>query len=136
MINTMKIKKIFSLIKRKTGQSLVTLLVFMMIAISVTSAATVLIVNSSLATSELEESEIAYNVAESGIENALLRMLRNPNYTGETLAVGSGTATITITGTNPKTIVSEGRVGNFIRKVQVVADYSSILNITSWQEIY
>lgn len=125
----------------KSGQALVTLLIFIIIAISVTSAATVLIINSSLGTSELEESTLAYQVAESGAENALLRLLRDPNYLStpgstEVLTVGEGNATITVTGINPKTIVSEGRVDNFVRKVQVVMDYSSILSVTSWEEIY
>lgn len=118
------------------GQALVTLLIFIVVALSITTAATVLIVNSSLSTTQLEESTLAHQVAESGMENALLRMLRNPAYAGETLTVGEGTATITVSGTNPKTITSVGRVGTHQRTVQVVADYSSILNIVSWREVF
>lgn len=123
--------------KFKTGQALITLLIFVVVALTVTTTATILIISSGRNTTRLEMGLTALNIAESGAENAILRLLRDPDYTGEPdLTIGEGTAAITITGTNPKTITSEGRIGNFVRRVEVVVSYSSILNITSWKEIY
>ena len=121
----------------KSGQTLVLLLVFMTIAITVTTAAVVMIIVSSRSASALEQSQAAYSVAESGAENALLRILRDPSYAGETLTIGTGTATISATGADTKTILSVGSVGDFLRQVQVTASYiGGILTVTSWQEIF
>lgn len=121
----------------KRGQSLVVLLVFMAIAMTVTSAAVVMMIVGSTAASRYEQGQIAYATAESGAENALLRLLRDPNYAGETLTIGSATATITVTGTDPKTVTSTGASGGFTRQVQVVAGYTSgILTVTSWSEVF
>lgn len=124
----------------RSGQTLVMLLVFMTVAITVTAASVALSIDNSRAASKVEVSGLAAAAAESGIENALLRLLRNPGFTGETLTVGDGTATITVTGTNPIIITSTGESGGFVRRVQVTASYAGdanmILNIDSWQEIY
>lgn len=121
----------------KPGQTLVLLLVFMTIAITVTTAAVVMIIVSSRSASALEQSLAAYSVAESGAENALLRILRDPSYAGETLTIGTGTATISVTGADTKTILSVGSGGDFLRQVQVTASYiGGILTVTSWQEVF
>lgn len=121
--------------KNKQGQTLLMLLVFMIIAITVTTAATSLILINSGNTQKMEGGEIAFNVAEAGIENGLLRLLRNPNYTGETLSLNEGVTTIVVTGTNPYTITSTGVNGNFSRVIQVIVNYNGNMTITSWREI-
>ncbi len=121
----------------KRGQTLVTLLIFMVIGITITSAAVMMTVVNSQNATKFQEGLVAYQIAESGAENAIIRLLRDPNYTGETLTVGVGTATITVTGTTTKTIVSAGVNGNYLRQVQVVASYvNNALTISSWQEIF
>lgn len=122
---------------KQCGQAVVTLLIFMVIGITITSAGVVLIINSSTATSAFQESLIARQMAESGAENAMIRLLRNPSYTGETMTIDNGTATITVSGSNPKTILSVGKNRNYVRKIQVTAsDVNNILTVTSWQEIF
>ena len=119
------------------GQALITLLFFMIIAMTVTSAAIIMILINSLSGMKLQEGEIAYQVARSGGENAVLRLLRNPNYTGETLAVGGGTAVVTVSGSAPYVILSEGRNGNFLRRVEITADYvNNLLTVTSQREVF
>lgn len=119
------------------GQTMVTLLFFVVIALTITSAAVAMVITNSQSTTKFEQGLLAYYVAEGGVENALLRLLRNPNYTGETLSVGEGTAVITVAGTDPKTITSLGTVRNFSRKIQLVAEYTNnILSVTSWKEVY
>lgn len=121
----------------KRGQALITLLFYILILVTVTTAAVLLMVINTLSATKVEQGLVAYYVAESGAENALLRALRDPTYTGESsLLIGSGSATIVVTPGSPTTIVSTGTVGNFVRKVQVVANYSGgSYTITSWQEI-
>lgn len=116
---------------------MVTLLFFMVIAITITSGAIVVILVNSLSANKLTEGERTFYVAESGMENALIRLLRDPNYQGETMIVDDGTATINVTGNTAKTIKSVGQIGNFSRTIQVSANYINyVLTVTSWQELF
>lgn len=118
------------------GQALVTLLFFMIIAITITSGAVIIILTNSLAATKFDQGNVSYYIAESGAENALIRLLRDPNFSGETLNIDTGTAIISVTGTNPKIITSEGRIGDFSRKIEITADYTNnILTILNWREI-
>lgn len=118
------------------GQVLVTLLFFMVISISIISAAVILIVTNATAVTRIEGGLSALTIAESGAENAILRLLRDPSYTGETLPVGDGTAVISVTGTDPKVIHSLGQRGDHKRSVEVIAGYTNNqLTINSWKEI-
>lgn len=119
------------------GQALITLLIFVIIALTLTAGAIALTITNSQAASGFDRGNQAYYVAESGAENAVLRLLRDPNYTGETLAVGQDNAQISVSGTNPYTIVSTGRSGGFLRKVHVIVNFTNgVLTVTSWKEIF
>lgn len=122
----------------RKGQTLVLLLAFMAISITVTAASVGLSISGTQASSRQELGAVAYSVAESGAENALMSLLRNPGYGGETLTVGSGVATITVTGVgNTYTITSTGRVGSFVRTLRIIAVFNGgVMSINSWQEIY
>lgn len=125
------------------GQALVTLLIFVLIAVIITSGAIALVIINSMANTKFEQGNLAYFVAEAGTENAMLRLLRDTRYCGEVLPVGSGSATIVVQDTNntcngasPFTITSTGTLGTFIRTIQVTAQYDSNgLTITTWKEI-
>jgi hypothetical protein len=120
----------------RKGQALITLLFFIVVGISITSAAAIILVNNIASASTSEQGTDAYEVAESGIENALLELLRNPSYSGETLFVGNGTCVIQVTNGNPITILSTGTYNNSVRKIQVQVVYNnSILTISTWKEI-
>jgi hypothetical protein len=119
----------------KKGQTLVVLLVFVTVAIITTTTAVAMLIGNSTRISGMEQGGQALLIAESGAENALLKLLRNPGYSGETLTVGSDQGTITVTGSNPYTIVSVGNSGNFQRTVRVVAQYvAGVLTVNLWQE--
>lgn len=121
----------------QSGQTLVILLVFITVAIMVTVSATLLSSYALTAITRSEQSEIALGVAESGMEDALLRLLRDPSYTGDTLVLPEGTAVITVTGSTTKTIISSGVAGDFKRVVVVSAVYTGgILTVTSWTDSY
>lgn len=121
----------------KKGQALTSLVIFTAIATTVITATVLLSVVNATSASTTELGMQVYGLAESGAENALLRLLRDPNYTGETLTIGGGQATMTVIGNNPKTISSVGTLGSFRREIRVVATLTNgILSIQSWREVY
>lgn len=92
--------------------------------------------------------------AEAGAQDALMRVARNKSYTCSTPSTGCyqidygtngcsgnyGCARITVSvATSPKVIVSEGRVKDNIRKMEVDVYFDSNLNgeiaTTTWQEV-
>lgn len=113
------------------------LLVFMAIALTITSASLYVLLNSIESGTKRSDSILAYGAAESGAENALLRLVRDPQYSGELLNIGDGNAIISVLQGNPSTITSLGRVRNSVRKIQLEIVYNiGILNVVSWKEIY
>ncbi len=115
------------------GTALITLLFFMTIFVSVITAIVLIVLNTISAGSNLEQGTLAYYAAETGAENALLRLLRDPNYTGETMTVDQGTVVIDVSS---GVITSTATVGNSIRKIQVQTVYNNnVLTTTSWTEI-
>lgn len=129
------------LVRAQKGQALITLLFFTVIGITVTSAAAAIIMVNSLSGTKQQQGELAYMVAQSGAENAILRLLRSPSYTGETLPVGSGQAVISVSGSgttaSPYVILSRGTVGNYLRQVEVQARYeNNLLEVISRREVF
>jgi hypothetical protein len=121
----------------ESGQTLIILLVFSIVAMTVAAAAVDIMINVSQATNRIEGSINVSQVAESGIENALLRLLRDPSYTGETLQVGEGTVVVVVTGTDPKTITATGTIHSYSKTVQATVTFTNnIMQVTSWKETY
>ncbi|OGG27488.1 hypothetical protein A2960_04295 [Candidatus Gottesmanbacteria bacterium RIFCSPLOWO2_01_FULL_39_12b] len=125
--------------KKKTypekGQALIILLIFMIIALTVTSAGVMVVLVNSISASSISQSQEVYFIAESGIENALLRLARDPNYTGENVIVGSGTTAVTISGGSTKTITSTATLGNFKKQIIASALYNNyVWSVNSWKE--
>ena len=126
---------------RCQGQALITLLFFTVIGVTVTSATIVMLLVNSISGSKQQQGELAYEIAQSGADNGLIRLLRNPSYTGETLSISNGSATIAVTDTgtsnNPFILTSTGTNGIFVRKVQATATYTNnLLTVKSRKEIY
>ena len=109
---------------------------FVAMAMAVVSAAVVVVVSNTQSGSRFETGQIASGLAESGAEEAMLSLLRDPVYSGGALTTIDGTATISVSGSDPKTIVSSAIVGETRRKIQVVAGYTGgILTVQTWREI-
>lgn len=113
------------------------LVLIITLLVTLTTAAVAIAISTTLDTTTQSLGERALAVAESGAENAILRLLRDPSYSGEVdLSIGGGSATISVTGTSPYVIVSTGTVGNFVRQVQVIVeDATGVLSVTNWQEL-
>lgn len=123
-------------LRLRSGQTLVVLLMFVGMAMVVMVAAVAMVVTNSQSGSKFGVGQEAWGMAESGAEEGVLRLLRDPAYSGGTLTMAGGTTTISVTGTDPKTIVASATEGNFTRKIQVVAGYTNnILTVQSWSEI-
>jgi hypothetical protein len=122
--------------KDQSGQALIVLLFFMIIAITLSTTAIAVVASNSLSVTSTEESTHALEIAEAGAQDGLIRLIRTPNFSGETLTVSGGSATVVVTGTSIKTILSTGVNGSFKRKIQVTASFASgIFTITGWQEV-
>ncbi|QQS44548.1 hypothetical protein IPM65_03030 [Candidatus Roizmanbacteria bacterium] len=129
--------KLQQILKNQEGQTLVTLLVFSVMAISVAAASVAIMINTSRATHITESRSAVMGAAESGVENAILRLIRNPSYSGETLILDDNTITITVTGTDTKTIHATAANGLFRHTIQATASYiDNRLTVTSWNTVY
>lgn len=123
--------------KNSRGQTLVIFLIYILVAVTVTTTAVAVLMSNSRSTDKVYQGSTAYDIAESGAETAILKLLRDPTYSGEVLTVDDGIATITITGSNPKIVISKGQQNNIIKSVQATVDVSSnnVLTVTSWKQL-
>lgn len=120
----------------KKGQALVSLLAFIAMASVITTAAVSVAIITARSGDDFSQGNKALSVAQSGIENAILRLLRNDTYSGETMNIDSDSVTINVSGAGVKTITSSAVVGNFKRAVEVVGSYSNnTFTVTTWKEI-
>ena len=123
--------------KKKNGQALVMLLVFVIVSLTITSASVSLMILNSSAASIREVGAATLAIAEAGAEEALLRIVRDPEYVGGTLTIGLGHATVEVSGTSPKTIMSRGEDGAIVRAVEVVTTVANgVWTVISWREVF
>ena len=126
-----------SFFQKKRGQALILLLIFVGISMIISTSAVLIMAVNALTNSTFQEGIQTHTLAETGAENAIVRLLRNPNYSGETLTIGSDHATVVVTGAGTKTITSTGTSGSYSQTVTVVAVInSSGVTIQSWKQTY
>jgi len=97
--------------KKQTGQAMITLIFFTVIASTIIAAAVSVLFSNILSTSTAEAGLVAYYVAESGAEEGLLQLLRNPEYAEsvsptEIFEVGDGSATTQLNSNGSFTVTS------------------------------
>ncbi len=116
------------------GQVFITMLFFVIIGVTIISAETIVLFTNILSASTAEQGADAYYVAESGIEEALLQLNRNPGYAGGVLTVGGGNAVVQV---GSGIITATGTYANTIKKIQVetIKNNNGVLKIVSWKEI-
>lgn len=116
---------------------MITVLYVMIIGVLVTTGAIYALLNVTSSSSGDELGILARTAAESGAENAVLRLIRDPAYIGETMTLDGGrTATISVTGGSSPVITSVGTVADVSRRIQVAIQYTNgAVTVTSWKEI-
>lgn len=118
------------------GQAMVTVLVFAVVTITIATAAIFMTLNIASSQSSISSSSSVYLYAETGMENALLRLLRDPAYSGEVMQIGSAEITTSVTNGSDYTITSSARDGSYLRTIQVQASVTNgILSIDNWKEV-
>ena len=118
------------------GQTLVSLLIIIAVSIlAVTSAIVSASLSSTAAITSI--SDKVYYSAETGAEEALIKLLRDPSYPGETLDLAGINVEITVSSPSPteKVIISTASTNSIKRRVDVSAQFlNNILTVTSWDE--
>lgn len=129
-----------SLFLQQSGQALISILFITIIGMTIISSAAFLVYGNTQSVSITEQGSYAYYVAESGVEEGLLRLVRNPYYSGtpigQSFIVGLGSAVIEV-DTASGLITSTGTYNNTTRKIQAQTVYNNgIRTITSWKEVW
>ncbi len=123
--------------QNQAGMALVTTIIFAAIGIIAIVAGITMTSTTSQSNQQFLQGQQALIIAESGAENALLRLLRNPDYQQETLTIGGRTARIEVTedlSTKNIEVVGEYKLAR--RKIKIItSDESGMLTINSWEEI-
>src|SRR5579872_181096 len=120
------------------GQALVPLLIFVATAIIITSAAIAIAIINIQSTSQFTQGQQAYDTAESGAEDAILKLVRNSSFgSSYSVSVGNYLANVVVSPSGQattKTITAEGVVNNFRRKIQVSGQFNSdgTFSVVSW----
>lgn len=123
--------------QQQTGHVIVSILIVMVVATTVMTAIVSLVISNFLNTGLQLQSSQALSTAETGVENAILRIIRDPDYSGETLMIGDSTVAVTVTGDTNKTIRSVGTTSNAQRIIEAQVTYQAgRLELVSWQEIW
>lgn len=110
-------------------------LIGMIALVAVVSATTLVI-------SELRKNTVTiagvtqYQITYGALENAFMRLLRNPNYTGETVTLGDSTCYITVTGDLVKTIETRCTNVTYVRKTGATATFvNGIMTVSGISEL-
>lgn len=131
----------------KKAQALITLIIFIAISMIIISATVTMIAVNSEAASTGQQGLLVREAAENGIEDTLLRLLRDPSYCQDPnpcepllASINSYDTVITVTADDiyRKTIISTATTtfNNYQRKIKVKIDYTNNeLKIISWQDI-
>lgn len=122
----------------RKAQTLISLIIVVAISVIVISSVLGLVISNSISTTAIQQSNLVRVAAENGIENALVRLLRDPSYAGETLTptINGYSTTVTVSGDAVnKTIESTATSLNYRRKISVGITYNeNIMVINSWQD--
>lgn len=120
----------------KKGQAFITLIVFVAISVIVITAIIVIVGSNSMAMTTQAQSVSLREYAENGVENSLVRLLRDTTYTGETMVTDGVTVVVTVTGSaTAKTISSTATLNNFQKKIVVNISYTNnVVSIVNWQD--
>lgn len=120
----------------QSGYMLTALLVFLVVIIIITTTSVMVSVSSLRSQTYFDAGSEALAAADSGAENAILRLLRDPGYSGETMQIGNSEVVIAVAGSSPQVITAVADSGSFERTVRVELErVDGMLEVTSWKEL-
>ena len=105
------------------GQALIPILIILLIVLTVGAGLLYLSFGSILLGSYSSLGEKVLIANHGAMENGLMRILRNPNYSGESLQVNGAPCTIDVSGQSPWTMTTECDNGQAIRRLQAEVDF-------------
>ena len=118
------------------GFALVILMFLMVLAVTVITAAVSLMILGSASSTLLISGDSTKSIADSCIENAIIRLIRNPAYSGESLDINEGNCQITVTGLTDKTVSAQANYGNKKKRVEVNLNLNNnIISLISWKDV-
>lgn len=122
---------------RQNGQVLVSILIIMAVAILATGVS---VVASSLSrtTGITNASDKLLYAAESGLDDALIKFLRDQSYGGEIISMGGVSVSIDVEQPTPTELIitSQAAQGNLVREVEISADFvNNVLSVNTWKQI-
>lgn len=136
-VNNMQL--LYTELSKKGYVALISVLVVSAVGIAVTLSLILLGIGTSRTSFAYEQSNQAKGLANACAEEAMQRIRDSTPFTGsDTLTLGMGTCTYTVTTQGPqsRTITANGTVGTIIRKVRIVIDrINPTIQVVSWQEI-
>ena len=118
------------------GHILIAVLLLMLIGVfAITVAATMVVTTTQSQGARLESSSLR-SAAESGVENAILGLLRSPSSSGSAITV-DGIAVTTVVVPGSPSVITATAVGDRQRHVYraTVDRVNGMLSITSWTQV-
>lgn len=127
------------IIKNQTGlTALVTLIIISFVALFVALSVNLISISEMQMGFEKSRSAKAFWAAEACLDEALIRLKRNPSYSGGSLTIDSATTcTATVVPSGSKRIITTvGTVdGIIIRRIEAQADISGKVTLDYWKEL-
>ncbi len=121
-----------------SGIALISVIIVCTVAMIVIVAGLTLSTTTSQSNTRFIHGGRALLLAETGAENALLRLLRDPNYQGEVLNLPDGTAKIEVTQANGvQHVLITGSTEFSSRQIDIKISYDhGMMKIDSWRESF
>lgn len=120
---------------KQPGNILVVVLVLMVVGITIVSMSLALVITTSQSMGGAMESDRMRAAVEGGIENAILKLLRNPSYAGESMVIDGVAVVVTVTQGAQTTIIATATSGEYKQRYRVLLErISGVLTVVSWQQ--
>ena len=118
------------------GQAILPLLILIVIIMTLGVSAIELAIHGLIVDRYSQDWLTSYYTVGAAMENALLRILRNPDYPGESLQINNASCTIQISGTTTKVINAVCDDGQQIRKLEAQISYNQgMMTVSSMKEV-
>lgn len=121
---------------QQRGQALIMVILIGLLALGAVVSATTLVVSELRKNIETNSGIVEYEITYGALENALLRLLRDPSYANETVTLDSATCYITVSSGASQTVEARCTNGNYVRKLNAtVMFFNGIMTVSNVSEV-